>query len=503
MRSGGTAVFSIAVLKLIFHLLTATRYGIFRDELYYLATADHLDWGYVDQPPMIALLTWIVTRTLGTSLIAIRLLPAIAGALLVWLAAQLAKEMGGGYRAQTLAALGVAVAPIYLVMHHWMTMNAFEPLIWMGCAWCIVRAINRTEPRYWLAFGILVGLGLETKYSIAVFVAGVVAGLLLTTNRVALKSRWFWIGAALALAIFIPNLLWLYQYDFPFLELMANIRRSGRDVVRGPLAFLADQAMLLNPVLVPLCLGGLVWIFASPTGRKYRVLGWTYVVVLAAFILLKGKNYYVAPIYPMLFAAGGIAFENLPGRAREWMALSYAAAIILAGALLAPLSAPILPVEKYLRYQEASGLDPIRAENQQTGPLPQYFADEFGWEEMVKEVARVYNSLPPEERASTAIFANNYGEAGAIDYFGPKYGLPKAVSNHQSYWLWGPREYIGNTVIVLGSDGSGDRENFESVEAAGRAQHPYSRRDEYFDIFLCRKLNTDLRTLWPSIKNWS
>ncbi|HET9219687.1 MAG TPA: glycosyltransferase family 39 protein [Terriglobia bacterium] len=503
MQSGRTAVLSIVFVKLSFHLITATRYGIFRDELYYLASADNLDWGYVDQPPMIALLAWIVTRTLGTSLIAIRLLPAVAGALLVWLAAQLAKEMGGGYRAQTLAALGVAVAPIYLVMHHWMTMNAFEPLIWMGCAWCIVRAINRTEPRYWLAFGVLVGLGLETKYSIAVFVAGVVAGLLFTPNRLALKNRWFWIGAVCAFGIFIPNLLWLYQHDFPFLELMATIRRSGRDVVRGPLAFLADQAMILNPVLVPLWLGGLIWIFASSKGRKYRILGWTYVVVVATFIVLKGKNYYVAPVYPMLFAAGGIAFESLPGRARQWMPLSYATAIVLAGAIMAPLSAPILPVETYLRYQQASGIVPIQAENQETGPLPQFFADEFGWEEMVKEAARVYNSLPAEERASTAIFANSYGQAGAIDYFGPKYGLPKAISNHQSYWLWGPREYTGDTVIVLGSDGTGDREHFESVEVAGRAQHPYSRRDEHFDIFLCRKLNTGLRLLWPTIKNWS
>jgi hypothetical protein len=149
------------------------------------------------------------------------------------------------------------------------------------------------------------------------------------------------------------------------------------------------------------------------------------------------------------------------------------------------------------------GLEPPRAENQRTGPLPQYFADEFGWEEMTRAVAKIYNNLPPEERATTAIFANSYGQAGAIDFFGPKYGLPKSISNHQSYWLWGPREYTGETVIVLGSDGTGDRQHFKSVEVAGRAEHPYSRLDEHFDIFLCRGLVSHLHTLWPQLKNWS
>jgi hypothetical protein len=178
-------------------------------------------------------------------------------------------------------------------------------------------------------------------------------------------------------------------------------------------------------------------------------------------------------------------------------------AVLLTGVVLAPLTAPLLAIETYVRYRNLLGLEPIRAENQRTGALPQYFADEFGWEEMTREVARVYHGLPPDQRASTAIFANSYGQAGAIDFFGPKYGLPKAISNHQSYWLWGPREYTGDTVIVLGSDGSGDREHFNRVEVVGRAQHPYSRLDERFDIFLCSGLTSDLRTFWPQIKNWS
>jgi hypothetical protein len=171
--------------------------------------------------------------------------------------------------------------------------------------------------------------------------------------------------------------------------------------------------------------------------------------------------------------------------------------------VLAPLTVPVLSPENYIRYQKTLGLEPPKAENQPTGPLPQHFADEFGWEEMAREVGRVYNALPPEQRAKTAIFANSYGQAGAIDFFGAKYGLPKAISNHQSYWLWGPRDYTGESVIVLGSDGTGDREHFASVEVVGRTYHPYSRRDEHFDIFLCRDLNTTLQTLWPKAKKWN
>jgi hypothetical protein len=222
-----------------------------------------------------------------------------------------------------------------------------------------------------------------------------------------------------------------------------------------------------------------------------------------AFLVLKGKNYYLAPAYPMLFAAGAIAFERLTSARWAWFRYAYAAVIVIAGAILAPTVLPILPVESYIRYQKALGFEPPRAENQPTGPLPQYFADEFGWENMAREVARVYNSLPPEQRANTAIFANNYGQAGAIDFFGPKLGLPKAISNHQTYWYWGPRGYSGEMVIVLGSDGSGDREHFRSVQSAARVEHPYSRRDEHFNIWVCRGLTSDLKELWPQMKRWN
>ncbi|HWM23707.1 MAG TPA: glycosyltransferase family 39 protein [Chthoniobacterales bacterium] len=500
--SGPAIVWSLAMVKLLFHLLTAGRYGIFRDELYYLACSEHLDFGYVDQPPLIALITWIARHLFGESLIGLRLVPALAGAATVWLSGKLAREMGGRVFAQGLAALAVIAAPIFLLMHHWMTMNAFEPLIWLGCAWCIVRAINQGDPRSWLWFGLLIGLGMENKYSTAFFALAVFVSLFLTPQRRFLSNAWIWIGALCSLLIFLPNLIWLVRHDFPFLELMHNIRGSGRDVVRGPVAFIADQAMLMNPVLFPLWLGGLFWLFLNRNGSRYRILAWTYALMLVAFIALKGKNYYLAAAYPMLLAGGAVALENITRERGRWSRGVYVGLIVTATCLIAPTVAPILPVEIYVRYQKAIGLEPPKAENQPTGPLPQHFADEFGWEEMALEVARVYHDLPPEQRAATAIFANSYGQAGAIDFFGKKYGLPKAISNHQSYWLWGPRGFTGGSVIVLGSDGSGDREHFASVEAVGRTYHPYSRRDEHFEVFLCRDLNTTLPALWPKTKKW-
>ncbi len=500
--AGPVIVLALAGAKLLFHLLTAEHYGIFRDELYYLACSEHLDFGYVDQPPLIAFVAWVARNLFGESLLGLRLLPAVAGAATVWLTGKLTREMGGGAFAQGVAALAVIAAPVYLLLHHYLTMNAFEPLIWLGGAWCVVRAINQGDPRCWLWFGVLVGLGMENKYTTAFFAIAVFVALFLTPQRRFLSNSWIWIGGLCSLLIFLPNLIWLIRHDFPFLELMHNIRGTGRDVVRGPVAFILDQAMLLNPILFPLWLGGLCWLFLNRNGSRYRILGWTYVLMLFAFIFLKGKNYYISAAYPMLFAAGAVAFERMTRERGRWSRGAYAGLIIISLCLLAPTVAPVFPPETYIHYQKMIGLEPPKTENQPTGPLPQYFADEFGWEEMTREVARVYEALPPEQRAMTAIFANSYGQAGAIDFFGKKYGLPKAISNHQNYWYWGPRDYTGQSVIVLGSDGSGDREHFASVESAGRTYHPYSRRDEHFEIFLCRDLNTTLQAHWPNIKKW-
>jgi hypothetical protein len=501
--SGPALVLYLSGVKLLFHLVTAGRYGIFRDELYYLACGEHLDWGYVDQPPLIALVACIARHLFGNWLVGLRLIPALAGAATVWLTGRLAREMGGGAFAQALAALAVIAVPIFLVMHHWLTMNAFEPLIWLGCVWCFVRAVNRDDVRYWIWFGVLAGLGMENKYTIAFFIFGLVVALIVTRDRRSLATKEFWIGAAIAFLILLPNLIWLAHHHFPFLELMHNIRRTHRDVIRGPASFIADQAVIMNPMLFPLWIGGLIWLLFSHSGARYRSIGLSYIVILAMFILLRGKNYYVAAVYPMLFAAGAIGFEKISAGDWRWSRAIYVILVLGSITALAPTVSPIFSPEGAIGYQKKLGFEPPKAENQRTGPLPQYFADEFGWEEMARETARIYNALSLEERARTAIFANSYGQAAAIDFFGPRLGLPKVICNHQSYWLWGPRDYDGGTVIVLGSDGSGDREHFRSVEVAGRTDHPYSRRDEHFDIFLCRGFTGDLQKAWVEMKKFN
>jgi uncharacterized membrane protein len=500
--SGPAIVLYLAGAKLLLHLLTAARYGIFRDEMYYLACSQHLAWGYVDHPPLTVFLAWFARHVFGESLLGLRLLPALAGAAIVWLTGALAREMGGGRFAQALAALAAATVPIYLILQHWLTDNVFDQLLWTACVWLVMRAINTGNDRYWLWFGILAGLGFETKYSIVFLLLGVLAGVVLTSHRRFLKSRYLWLGVLACAVIALPNLLWQIRNHFPFLELIHNIRMGNRDIARGPVAFIGDQALIMNPILFPLWVGGLIWLFFARDGKRYRLLGWAFVAILGTFIALKAKNYYVAPAYPMLFAAGAAGLERVTRGRRigTWSRIVYVMLVIVVSVALAPYSVPILPPETYIRYQKAMGLEPPKAENQNNGPLPQYFADEFGWEEMVREVASVYHSLPADEQPRTAIFSNGWGQAAAVDFYGPRYGLPPAISRHNNYWLWGPRNYTGSTMIVLGSDGSGDREHFQSVEAAGRVEHPYSRRDTHFTIWLCRGPKFNLQEVWPKVK---
>lgn len=499
---GSRVVAALAAAKLLLHLLTATRYGVFRDEMYGLACAQHLDWGYRSHPPGGIVIAWVARRLFGESIFGLRLLPAFAGAALVLLTGKVVREMGGRSLAQFLAALAVCVAPVYLIFDHWLTMNAFEPLIWLGCIYCVLRVINTGDGWYWLGFGVLAGLGFETKYSILFLVIGVLVGFALTPLRQRLSDWRLWLGLLVCGAIALPNFLWQLRHGFPFLEHLHHVAATHRDVIRKPIAFLLDQMLIMEPMTAPLWIGGVAWLLAGPRRSRYGVFGWTFVVVLGAFIALQGKNYYVSPIYPIVFAAGAIAVERLTERrSRRWTRAVYAALMAASGAVLLPLTVPILSPENLVRYENRLGLDPpVVFEHQNNGPLPQYFADEFGWEEMVREVARVYDSLSPADRKRTAIFSNNWGDAAAVDFFGPKYGLPRAICKSDSYWDWGPRDSTGEIVIVLHSDGVGDREHFATVERAGRVEHPYSRRDEWFDIYLCRGLRFDLRKAWPAMR---
>ncbi len=499
--AAGAIVLAIATAKLFVHLYGSHRYGYFVDELYYLACSDHLDWGYVDQPPLVALMAKLSHSLFGDTLAAIRFLPAVAGAALVLLTGAIARELGGQRFSQGLAALCVFLAPGFLALDAFFSMNAFEPLFWMGCAYLLIRIIKTGNQKLWIGVGMLAGLGLENKYSMLIFGGGIVVGLLLTPERRALGRRWIWIAGMIAGLLFLPNLLWNIQHHFPFLELQSNIRRSGRNVDLNLITFLGQEALSMLPLTVPVWLAGLWYLFFGK-GKPFQTLGWAWLFAATVIVIANPRIYYLFPAFPLLFAAGAIQWEQWTIRLK-WLRAVYVGLILALGAILAPLAVPVLPIETYIRYSNALHLAPPPIENHRLGPLPQLYADQFGWDEMAATVGRVYNSLAPEVRAKTAIFGQNYGQAGAIDFFGPKYGLPKAISGHQNYFLWGPRDYTGASMIVLDDQPEKLVRIFDHVEKVAHVEHPYSMPYQHFDVFYCSGMRKPLSELWPLIKKWN
>src|SRR3984893_14884827 len=445
---------TLCTAKLLLHIFTSARhYGYFRDELYYLNMARHLDWGYVDSAPLIAVYAKIALW-MGGSLEALRILPALAGAVLIALTIFIVRELGGGRYAQFLAGLSVLLSPAVLSMDSLMTMNAFEPVFWMGCILVVTRILRTGDSRFWLWFGVLAGLGLENKHSTLSFGFAVTIALLLTHHRHEFAKRWIWIAGAIALAIFLPNLIWQIRHHFPTIEDLANVRWEGKNVVLGPLAFIKEQILDLHPILLPVWLAGLIWFLRA---RRWRVLGLTFVVFFLLMEVAHAKDYYLFPIYPMLFAGGAVVIEHFferwladrPASIRTTVRVAVVVIIVLAALPAIPLATWMLPPERLLAYQDALGFKPAKAEVHHEALLPQPVADQFGWPEMAREVAAIYNSLPPEERAQTGIWAGNYGEAGAINLFGPQYGLPTAYSRHQNHWYWGPPPQVYRNLIVI------------------------------------------------------
>jgi hypothetical protein len=500
----------VALVYFALHLVTSTRYGYFRDALYYLACSEHLAFGYVDQPPLIAWLGWIARHTLGTSLPALIFWPALAGAARIVLTAAFARELGAGRFGILLAAALAATPGVWWVIDHQFAMNCLEPLFWGGLAYVVLRLIKTQNPKWWLAFGAIAGIGLLNKYSIVVFAAALLAGLLLTRQRRLLFTPWILAGGAIAFLIFLPNLIWNIQHHWPFLQLLQNVRATGKDVVLPPGKYLLQQVLMMNPVSFPFWFGGLLFLLVSREARIARALGWAFAITIAFFMITHGKDYYAAPAYVIVLAAGAVATERLltlrvvaRGHLRGLLKTACFVWLGLGVGPLLPLVLPVLPIETFLRYQSHLPFEVPKTETSFVGEtLPQYYADEFPWPGMVEAVARVYHSLTPEEQKRTAIFANNYGQAAAIDFFGPQYGLPKAISGHQNYFLWGPRDYTGDIVIVLGDVERGAREHFDSVSVAATLNNPYAYRYENRPILLCRGLKWNLQTEWARVKNY-
>jgi hypothetical protein len=490
---------ALCAAKLLLHVFTSVRnYGYFRDELYYLDMARHLDWGYVDSAPLIGVYAKLALL-LGGSLAALRILPALAGSALVALSILIAREFGGGRFAQFFAGLAVLLAPGILVMDSLLTMNAFEPLFWMGCVLVVVRFLRTGDSLLWLWFGVLAGLGLENKHSTVFFGFAVVMGLLLTPHRREFLKPWIWIAGAIAFALFLPNLIWQIGHHFPTLEDLQNVRREAKNVVLGPLAFTLQQIIAMHPILFPVWLAGLITLFRE---RRWRPLGLTFVVFFVTMEIAHAKDYYLFPIYPMLFAAGAVGIERWTEWHAVWWRTAVTAIVILGGLLTMPLATWMLPPERYVAYEHALGFKPQKAEVHHEGPLPQPIGDQFGWPQMVREVASIYNSLPAAERAKTGIFPGNYGEAGAINLWGPQYGLPRAYSRHQNHWYWGPPAQQYTNLIVLEWDRKDVQDNCTSFQAFAHYNR-FGMGEENTPIYLCRGATFDLRKIWWHSHHWN
>jgi hypothetical protein len=507
---GMAIIWAIAVAKLIFHIYFNNQYGYFRDEFDYLSCGDHLQWGYVDQPPLIPFLIHFCRAALGDSLRSIRFIPALASSLLVVQSAVLTRELGGRRYAMLLTAICVVIAPQYLSNGSLLTTNCLEPNLWMGCAYFAVLAVNWQNPRYWVWFGVIAGIGMQEKYSIAVFGLGMVIGLLLTEQRRVFLNKWIWIGGAAAFLIFLPNILWNLHYHWPFVQLMHAIRVEGRDVVLGPIAFFVQQMLLLDPITAPIWLAGLFGLLFSRQLRPYRMLGWCYLVCYAVFYGLHGKSYYLAPIYPMLLAPGALVIQAaLEGRdtARprlQWLKPAIVVVLLASGAHLVPITVPVLSPEHFIAYTKTLPFKlPVTEHSHARAALPQWYSDQFGWKEIAEETEVAWNQIPAGERPDCGIFAQDYGQTGAIDFFGRKQGLPGAMSGDRTYWLWGPDGYSGDCMIVLDDQQDVLQRYWQSVELVGiSAPNPYAL-EQQIPVFICKGKRFDSWTnVWPHLKRW-
>ncbi len=506
----------LALFKLILHWLTSGGYGYFRDEFYYIAASQRLQLGYLEFPPMIALITALTRGLLGESLFALHFFPALAGALIVLLTGLMARELGGGRFAQIFAALAVIIAPAFLATNSLLTMDSFDQLWWVMAAYIVIRILKHDapfslagrragdegQPKLWLLFGLVAGLGLMTKLTMLFFGSALVLGLLLTPGRKYLASKWLWLGGLIAFACVLPYIGWEFANGWPSLEFW-KAYASGKTYPVTPIEFLLQQIALVHPLLLPLWPAGLGYYLFSKEGKTYRPLGIAYGVLFVVFMLTQAKNYFLAPAYPMLFAAGALVTERFAGRPRwNWLKPSCVSFVIIGGVLVAPLVLPVLPVETYVRLFGSSAK--LQTERLQTGQLPQYFADRFGWENLTATVTQVYKSLPPEDQAKACIFASNYGEAGAISFFGKAYGMPQAISGHNQYYLWGPGNCTGELVITVGVPRQDVESGFSTVTVAATATCKYCMPFESnLPILICRGLKGSIQELWPGVRNYS
>ncbi len=489
----------LALVPFALHLVAAGRYDFFRDELYFIACGRHLALGYVDQPPLIP---WIaaLSQTAGHNLILLRSIPALSAAGAVLVTCALVRLLGGKTIAQVLAGLAVGLAPVIVGVTATLNTTTFEPLLWTLVAYFAARAVIEEDATWWMAAGIIAGVTLETKYTILFFLIALLVSLLAVGPRGTLRTKNFARGVLYAFGIASFSLVWQIQHGFPFVELL-RAGASGKNVVLSPLGYIASQIVVFTPLAALLWIGGTIALLVDPHLRRVRFLGVTFVVLFVFFLAMHAKDYYLVGAYPMVIAAGGVAFERLCRRVR-WLPVTYAALAAAGALVLAPLAEPLLPIETYVHYQDtvlgALHVHLQKDEVADTSTIPQTFADEFGWRELARAVERATATLTLAEREHAAVYTQNYGEAGAVDFYGA--GVPPAISGHNSYWLWGP--HGATTYIIVGGRIADHRRAFADVRAFETLRTPHAMPYENVTIFVARRMTIAPEVLWPAVRHY-
>jgi hypothetical protein len=501
--------FGLVAAALLLHGATAWRYGYFRDELYFIACSKHLAWGYVDQPPLVAVAAWLAAPA-GYQLVLLRALPILAAGGTVYLAVRLTKELGGGAFAQMLAGLATLLMPAYLLLGNTLTTTSFEPFFWTLAIYLTIRLVRApvaARPLLWLVLAVTVALGAYAKYSIGLLVAGLIAGFLLTKERDTLRTPYVLCAAGLTLLLLAPNLAWQAAHGWPFFEVVrgdaahrpafANgLTLEYRNLTNNATAFMLEQLLYTNPLAVPVWLSGAIAPFRLAALRNLRFIAVTYAVLFFAAVALGAKGYYIVGIYATLLAIGAVAIERVAVPLRSALLGGLVAVALLA----LPLSLPVLPVERLVAYTKLLGL--TGRDGLPAHLIQPVFAEEFGWDRLAQDVARVYFALPSDLRARTAIYADTYGDAGALDYFGPRYGLPPAISSQNNYYLWGTHGYDGSTLVAIGATRIDVlRRYFRSVRLVDVSVEPLKWVVEGpAPIYLCRDPVAPLSEIWPHLR---
>lgn len=491
----------LSLFKLLLLIIFAGNYGFFRDEYYYIETSRHLAWGYVDLQPFSAVILDISRTLFGDSILGIRIFSYLAGSAIVFISGLIARELQGSRFTQIFTGFSVIFSGVVLGVSGYFSMNSFDILFASLMFYFLLRMINTGIPKYWIIIGILFGIGLQNKLTFLFLGLGLLTGILLTKYRQHLKSKELWIGALIALILFLPNIIWQISNNYPTLEFMHNAA-AYKNRPMSFVEFTLGVINELNPLYTMFILTGIYFLFFNKKGNEYKIIGWIFISIFLVFAFSNGKPYYMGVLFPVIIASGVVGADYLIEKyLRNFVRIILFVTVFLFGLIVIPFAIPVFDADTFIMYSQTLGKNQTNSERSELGLLPQFYSDRFGWEEMVKKVASAYNKLTDEEKNEVLIFGQNYGEAGAVNFYREKYNLPLAISSHNNYWFWGyPKDFTGNVLIVIGSNLEENSKYFHDVKLVESHFCKYGMPFENVGIFICRDPKYPINIVWKRIK---